>query len=190
MSTAKLIQDGEQAYASGEWNTALKLFQEALTDLETRGQKNQALAMTVNNLAMTYRAMGRHEDAEPLLKGCVPISKEVLGDHHPDVAIAINNLAALYCDQGRYDLAEASYLEALAIHSRLKPEGHPNYSIFLKGLYQTYIGLERQDMINALEAQLMDIGISPEGLETEVIQSSPVDREPPSNPPPPTASIG
>ncbi len=57
------------------------------------------------------------------------MSKELLGDKHPDVALSLNNLALLYDNQGRYEAAEPLYLEALKIFERILGADHPSTKV-------------------------------------------------------------
>jgi len=49
-----------------------------------------------NNLAFLYKLMGRYEEALPLSKKVLEITKEKFGEDHLDTAASYNNLALLY----------------------------------------------------------------------------------------------
>ena len=66
--------------------------------------------------------MGRHAEAEPLLKQAMEIRRTALGERHPDYATSLNNLAVLYDSMGRQAEAEELRKKAMAIHRR--PEGN------------------------------------------------------------------
>jgi tetratricopeptide (TPR) repeat protein len=67
-----------------------------------------------NNLALVYRAQGKYEEAEGLLKRALAIREKALGSSHPDVGQSLTNLANLYLHQGKYgevDLPHSSHVQ-------------------------------------------------------------------------------
>ncbi|MDB9506568.1 CHAT domain-containing protein, partial [Microcystis aeruginosa CS-338/01] len=66
------------------------------------------------------------------------ISKQQLGDNHPDTAQSLNNLAALYRVQGRYSEAEPLYKQALAIRKQQLGDNHPDTAQSLNNLAALY----------------------------------------------------
>ncbi|KAJ7748714.1 hypothetical protein B0H14DRAFT_3603991 [Mycena olivaceomarginata] len=64
------------------------------------------------NLAATYCALGRYQEAEPLEVTVLEKRKQLFGADHPDTLHAMANLAATYCRLGRYQ--EAEPLESLS----------------------------------------------------------------------------
>jgi tetratricopeptide (TPR) repeat protein len=83
------------------------------------GERHPDVATSLNNLAGLYRAQGRYDEAEPLYRQALELSRELLGERHPDVATSLNNLAYLYQSQGRYDEAEPLYRQALELSREL-----------------------------------------------------------------------
>ena len=59
--------------------------------------------------------MRRLEEAETLFRQALKISREILGEGHPDYAIRLNNLAGLLVATGRHNEAETLYREALEV---------------------------------------------------------------------------
>ncbi len=80
----------------------------------------------MNNLALLYKSQGKYEATEPLYLDALEMTKELLGDHHPDVAQSLNNLAILRYYQNRYDEAESLLLQALEIFTSALGSDHPN----------------------------------------------------------------
>ena len=70
------------------------------------GPDNPVVASALNNLAALYRAQGRYEAAEALLKRSLAIDERALGPDDHVFAIDLNNLAELYRNPGRYDASE------------------------------------------------------------------------------------
>lgn len=53
------------------------------------------IGVIVNNLAMLYHALDKHEEAEPLYKRAISIRSTAQGTSHPDVVAVLNNYANL-----------------------------------------------------------------------------------------------
>ena len=64
------------------------------------GENHPDYAISLNNLARLYKAMGDYAKAEPLYRQALEIRKRVLGENHPDYANSLNNLAMLYQAHG------------------------------------------------------------------------------------------
>ena len=91
---------------------------ELATLLLTRGYQNYALQSLNDLLALApshpgaYMAMGDYTKAEPLYVEACDLTKEALGEEHPDYAARLNNLATLYKAMGDYTRAESLALQA------------------------------------------------------------------------------
>ena len=59
--------------------------------------------------------MRRYEEAERLNRQALEISRETLGEGHPDYATRLNNLAGLLAVTGRHEEAESLYRHALEV---------------------------------------------------------------------------
>ena len=77
-------------------------------------------------MSYQYYALGRYEEALPLVERSLSIREQELGANHPDTALGLNNLAALYYAQGQYAEAEAYLSRALTIFETLLGSEHPN----------------------------------------------------------------
>jgi hypothetical protein len=66
------------------------------------GPRHPDTLISLNNLALLYRAQGRYSEAEPLYREALQASREVLGPRHPNTLASVSNLAVLYQAQGRY----------------------------------------------------------------------------------------
>ena len=76
------------------------------------------MAISLNNLALLYRAQGKYTEAEPLFRRALAVWEKALGPEHPNVAMALENYAALLRKTNR--AAEAAKLEARAQAIRAK----------------------------------------------------------------------
>lgn len=68
--------------------------------------------------------IAEYQKAEVLFKESLEISKEELGEKHPDTAICYNNLADTYFRQGKYDVAEDLFVKGLEINRIAYKEIH------------------------------------------------------------------
>src|SRR6185295_8473256 len=85
--------------------------------------------------------------AETLFRKALAISRQALGNDHPDVAAKLNNLSGALRQQGKYDEAAAAVEEALRIARPRLGADHPlvaRYSVTLARVH-----LARRDMRGA-----------------------------------------
>ncbi|MBE9117333.1 tetratricopeptide repeat protein [Lusitaniella coriacea LEGE 07157] len=114
------------------WHTA------CLEMTETRfGSNHSSTAISLNNLAELYRAMGRYSKAETLYKRSLHICEIQFGDH-PLTATSLNNLGLLYKFMGRYSEAEPLYKRSLQIREALLNNQHPHIAQSLNNLAELY----------------------------------------------------
>jgi tetratricopeptide (TPR) repeat protein len=121
IQTARLnMALGTALYLLGDYADAQFLDERALALYEqVVGPDHPDIALSLNNLAMLYRAQGRYGAAEPLLQRALALVERVEGPNHPHVAVSLNNLALLYRVQGRYEVAEPLLQRALALVERV-----------------------------------------------------------------------
>ncbi|PIA40539.1 hypothetical protein AQUCO_02500325v1 [Aquilegia coerulea] len=102
-------------------NEAADLFEEARNVLEQEyGQYHPDTLGVYSNLAGTYDAMGRLEDAIEILEYVVGMREEKLGTAHPDVDDEKRRLAELLKEAGRVRNRKARSLETL-LESNSRP---------------------------------------------------------------------
>ena len=65
------------------------------------GEEHPDTLLSMNNLAVTYRSLGRWNEAVKVFEACLEIKKRVLGEKHPDTLYSMNGLAATYDRLGR-----------------------------------------------------------------------------------------
>ncbi|MDZ8087583.1 MAG: tetratricopeptide repeat protein, partial [Nostoc sp. DedQUE12b] len=88
--------------------------------------------------AWFYNGQALYEKVAPWLEECLEVTKQRLGEEHPDVAATLNNLAQLYYSQGKYSEAETLNLQALELWRRFLGEEHPDVATTLNNLGQLY----------------------------------------------------
>jgi CHAT domain-containing protein/tetratricopeptide (TPR) repeat protein len=84
-------------------------------------------------MAELYR-QGRYEDAVPIAVQVRELTRQDLGEDHPDYAASLNNLAELYRAMGNYAAAEPLYRRAIEIDLKALGENHPGYATDLNNL--------------------------------------------------------
>ncbi|MDK4471241.1 tetratricopeptide repeat protein, partial [Fusobacterium necrophorum] len=86
-----------QLYEEGRYTEAIGPAEQALAQAErTLGPENPEALISLNNLAVMYRALGRLDEAEPLYLRALATQERILGPGHPDTLLSLNNLAVLY----------------------------------------------------------------------------------------------
>jgi len=121
------------------WAEAQKWFKACVQMTEKRcGADHPNTALSLNNLADLYRAMGRYPEAEPLFVRALSIAEKRCGANHPNTALSLNNLAELYRAMGRYPEAEPLFVRSLSICEQQLGANHPNTALSLNNLALLY----------------------------------------------------
>ena len=151
---AERVKSGKSADRERELALAQKYLNQAIV-LQTQFQQQDALANSLNNLAVLYEYQGRYNDAEPLYLQSLDIRKRQLGDDHPSVATSLNNLALLYESQGKYSEAEDLAKQALVIYQNRLGNENPNTqnaAVTVKLLYvMGLLHCNKKTLINILQ---------------------------------------
>jgi tetratricopeptide (TPR) repeat protein len=134
---AERVKSAKSTDRQKELTLAQEYLKQAIV-LQTKFQKLEALATSLNNLAFLYDNQGKYSEAEPLLLDALEMRKQLFTGDHPDVATSLNNLAFLYNNQGRYSEAEPLYLDALEMRRRLFTGDHPDVASSLNNLADLY----------------------------------------------------
>ena len=110
-----------------------------LTSFEgTLGVEHPDTLKTLNNLAGVYKAQGRFDEAEALVKRALAAYERVLGREHPSTLATLNNLALLYNQQGRYGEAEPLFKRVAEAYGHTLGPEHPDTLSSLDNLAQLY----------------------------------------------------
>jgi tetratricopeptide (TPR) repeat protein len=134
---AERVESAKSTNRQKELILAQEYLEKAIV-LQTKFQKLEALATSLNNLAFLYDNQGKYSEAEPLYLDALEMTKRLFTGDHPDVATILNNLASLYHNQGRYSEAEPFYLDALEMTKRLFTGDHPDVATSLNNLAFLY----------------------------------------------------
>jgi tetratricopeptide (TPR) repeat protein len=121
--------------ANGDLNSAGQICENALTlARKVLPADHPDIATSMHNLASTYGALGRHEDALRLQEETLACLKRVLPADHPDIATSMNNLARSHFELGRTIEAERLLESALRIRLRVLPPNHKDTQEAMRGL--------------------------------------------------------
>ncbi|MFN9559165.1 MAG: tetratricopeptide repeat protein, partial [Dolichospermum sp.] len=134
---AERVESAKSTDRQKELTLAQEYLKQAIV-LQTKFQKLEALATSLNNLALLYHNQGKYSEAEPLYLDALEMKRRLFTGDHPDVATSLNNLASLYHKQGKYSEAEPLYLDALEMTKRLFTGDHPNIATSLNNLAGLY----------------------------------------------------
>ena len=85
-----------------------------------------ALGDTMNNLANTYSALGRHQDALVMMEKTLEFQRRVLPENHPDIGFSCFNLGITCHKVGDLHRALQFAREALRIFQATLPPSHPH----------------------------------------------------------------
>ena len=93
---------------------------------------------SLNQQVQTLFKQGKYQEAIPLAKRAVEVSKRVRGPEDPETAYALNNLGFIFKKIGDYAKAEPLYQEALRISEKILGKEHPDTAASLNNLATLY----------------------------------------------------
>jgi tetratricopeptide (TPR) repeat protein len=162
----RLDKAGEFLWRTGRSGEAIRYEKDFLALAEREhGLESAETARALNNLAASYQAMGRYDEAEPLYRQAIEITGEALGTDHPDYAIRLNNLALLLSQTDRHAEAEPLFRRAMEVtEATIGPE-HPDYAASLNNLAGLLRATGRYDEAEPLYRQAMEIREAALGTE-------------------------
>jgi tetratricopeptide (TPR) repeat protein len=98
---------------------------ERMAGLSHAHQTALAKALLQKDQAVDLGRVGRYSEAEPLFRTIEEVSRQVLGQDHPDTAASVYNLAQILQARGKYAEAEPLYWQSLAIRLQTLGVDHP-----------------------------------------------------------------
>ena len=105
----------------GRYEEALEYHQKALAiEEEVLEATHPSLAISYNNIGLTYWRMGRYEQALAFHQKALAIQEEVLEATHPDLAISHSGTAAALTGLQQYKTAQDYLHKAIAIFKENK----------------------------------------------------------------------
>ncbi|KAJ5663382.1 hypothetical protein N7507_004113 [Penicillium longicatenatum] len=97
------------------------------------------------NLAITYHAQGRYEDAELIHIKALELGQKVLSQEHPDTIWNMARLATTYHAQGRYDEAQLIHFKVLKLRQKVLGQEHPETIWSVAQTRSKYPGAQNRD---------------------------------------------
>ncbi|HXC27901.1 MAG TPA: tetratricopeptide repeat protein [Stellaceae bacterium] len=140
----ELNQQFLQAYRDNRFEDALPPAKEALAIREKAlGPDDLNLAVSLNNLADTYRMLGRYAEAEPLFKRSLSVYEKAGAADKIGVTTVLTNLARVYSAEGRYADAEPLFERSLAVAEKVLGPDDSQVAQKLGGLATLYTNMGR-----------------------------------------------
>jgi tetratricopeptide (TPR) repeat protein len=97
--------------------------------IATYGLQSNISTRLLACVAFYLQARRQYAVAEPLYQQALEISRQVLGEQHPDFARSLNNLAGLYYSTGRFEQAEPLFRQAMEVFRQVLGPNHPHTKI-------------------------------------------------------------
>jgi serine/threonine-protein kinase len=130
-----LIGQTDPRQAKGKEITIRQALDQRASSLATETSLDPATrADLLDALGVSYRSLGRYEEAGPLLEEALALRRQALGGEQVLVAESLHNLANLERHRRRPDEAEQLTRQALAIQRRAFPAGHRDLARGLNNL--------------------------------------------------------
>jgi CHAT domain-containing protein/tetratricopeptide (TPR) repeat protein len=153
-------------YREGKYRDALNLEAKSLAvRQQLLGEEHPDTALSLNNLAASYKSLGEHAKAEPLYRQSLEIRKRVLGEEHPETVHSLNNLGGLYQAMADYAKAEPLYRRSLEIRKRVLGEEHLDTAVSLNNLGALYKSMGAYAKAEPLFRQSLEIRKRVQGEE-------------------------
>ncbi|KAL4447009.1 hypothetical protein ABPG74_014981 [Tetrahymena malaccensis] len=122
-----------------------------------RDSNNEDLAISLNNLGLTYNYKRNHDKSIECLKQSLDMYKQIFGENHPQVATTLRNIGFTYLDKKDYN-ESIKYLEqCLAIRKKLFGQVHADVGAALNNIGIIY--QKKKDYNKAIKylSQSLDI---------------------------------
>jgi tetratricopeptide (TPR) repeat protein len=164
----ELGEDTDHGFKFAHFAQKLNHFNEAIAAYESLLRIYKApsdRAVTLNNLAVLYRATQRLKQAEGAYAEALGIRRKLAEANPeaylPDVAMTLNNLAILYSDTQRLQQAGEAYSESLDVYRKLaqaNPEAYlPDVAMTLNNLGLLYRATQRLHEAEEVYAEALGI---------------------------------
>lgn len=138
------MRRGALAIHTRDFGPAIEAYERlAITRAATYGERHHATMAVYHNLAVSYEAVGRYADAEPLYARTLAFAREMSGPDNPSTLVTAHNLAYLYESMGRFDEAEPLYIDTLERCRRVFGPTHPGTLTCSQSLASLYRETDR-----------------------------------------------
>lgn len=155
---------GRVHYMNGEFEEAMKVYQEALYIRRlVLGDNSLDVAATIYNTGQTYHQLGELDEALMFYREFLRIASAIFGTKHRDIAIMLRCIAQIHHERSEYDKAAELYKDALACAKAVLGNSHPEIASTLNKVGNLYY--EQGDLENAMNAYQEGLAIEREVLE-------------------------
>ena len=112
----KLTDRADQCYRAGRYPEAASAAEQAVHLAEKQTYSSSDRAQCAGLLSVIYRAQGRYDEAEALLKRVIEIHQAASPKSVLTHALDLDSLGGLYAQQRRYAEAEDAFKRSLALY--------------------------------------------------------------------------
>jgi signal transduction histidine kinase len=131
------IKKAEEREKKGFFEGAALAYLEAAQLLPVDKYSEQ-ISGCFHNAGISYMGAKKYIQAEACLQKSLTISKEKLGNEHPDIASTLDILASVYLTKEEYNKSERYFQQALFIRLKTLTKGHPDITKSLNNLGSFY----------------------------------------------------
>ncbi|KAL7940503.1 Tetratricopeptide repeat domain-containing protein [Trichoderma barbatum] len=131
-----------------------------------QGRYNEAEGIYMQALNLRQEVLGekhpdtirsRYDEAKGIYKQALDLRREVLGEKHPDTIWSMASLATIYHAQGRYDKTQGIHKQALDLRREVLGEKHPDTIWSMASLATKYYAQGRYDEAEGVYKQALDL---------------------------------
>lgn len=144
-------------HVGGDYDTAERLFREALSQQRRFPGDPATTAETLYQLGAILSYRRQHQEADSLLREAVALREGLYGRGHPATAEVLISLATNLTSQGRYDEAEGLLREALATYEQHTGRMSKGYRNALRTLRMTLSDAGRHEEAVAAAQEVVDL---------------------------------
>jgi tetratricopeptide (TPR) repeat protein len=152
----RLFNAGVKAYEKGLISEAARLWEQArAVYAREMGEDHLDTVTSMNNLAVSYSALGQLEKSLALNEQTLKLMRSKLGEDHIETLQTMHNLAAIFNALGRHDKASALHEQTLKLRRARLGEDHPDTLTSMQHLASTYRVLGQYDKALILNEQTL-----------------------------------
>ena len=140
---------GVLSLATGHYEDALSVREAELSMLRRLGAGELNILLTQSNLASTYDALGRHQDAMRMSRDVYFGRLKLLGQEHRESLIAALNYASSLVQTERFEEARSLLREYMPVARRILGAGH-DHTLRMRTIYASTFSLDANATLDDL----------------------------------------
>ncbi len=143
----------------GKYDQAEEILSGVITSVEQSDweEKEGLYFSALNNLSLSYQALGQYSEAETGLRSIAIRDSVTLGTNHPDFALTLSNLGQLYTNETKFENAERVLRQSLEILRINGDSATSSYAIKLNNLARNYSAWNQSSKAIPLLQQALSI---------------------------------